>query len=459
MIKLILDKKYEFLSNKFNYLLQNFHTVYQINKEYKVYFGNKSKENIIRIVPGEDIINFFTKDKPVPKNYIFLTWNGVKIPLFFKKTDYELIISKNIKKNVITINYDILSSAFYLLSSWQEWMSDKVDTIGRFPAIEHFLFQHDLLTIPVVNYYFDILKNAMESFDRKSNISLKNKQINCFITHDIDRCKTGWKENSARALMDGHPLIAAKTIFDKMFNRDIWFNFDTILNIEKRNNIKSTFFFIPDNSGSNIISDADYSLNSKEMTNILQKIKALNHEIGIHGSFNSGLNYKKLKQNIDNFPVKINGSRFHYLAIHIPQTYNLLEKSNLNFDSSLGFPDHIGFRNGYCYPFFPYDIQNDKPFTFVEFSLHIMDITLQHKRNMDLSLKQAIIIVGNLVEQINKFNGYFVLLWHNSFFTGYKYKRWASVFEHIIEICKKNNAEFLRMSDVNILKENNIKHL
>jgi len=48
--------------------------------------------------------------------------------------------------------------------------------------------------IPIVNYYFDILINAIENCNSNNNISMKKKHgygLKIGITHDIDNCQTG----------------------------------------------------------------------------------------------------------------------------------------------------------------------------------------------------------------------------------------------------------------------------
>ena len=50
------------------------------------------------------------------------------------------------------------------------------------------------------------------------------------------------------------------------------------------------------------------------------------------------------------------------------------------------------------------------------------------------------------MNEINKFSGYFIFIWHNNTITGFKYSKWKSVFTDIIEYGKELNAEFLPLA-------------
>lgn len=443
-LQICIEQKYKSLNKKILYVVKNFLSIYEIGSDVQILFGDNLNNNNIQIKPGKNILDFFSSRKTVPEFYIFKDWNNKKVPFFFTNEEESDIININEKK--IRINFDLFSSAFYLLSCWQEWMINTKDKLGRFPAKESFLFKHNLLQIPVVNYYFAILKTAIEKYQKYNQkdkiISLGSNNISCLITHDIDKCKTGWKENSARAFIEGHPIVAFKTIFNKIFNKDTWFNFEQILYFEEKYNIKSTYFFNPRKSRSRNIGNADYELNSDEMIKILDKLSSNKHEIGIHGSLNSGFNKKNLSEDIRNFPLQPIGNRFHFLAFNIPQSFDILELTNLKYDSSLGFAEKIGFRSGYCYPYRPYDINNNRPYTFWEFPLMIMDTTLANKKYMNTDFNIAYEFINNIINEVDLFNGTLVLLWHNSYFSGYKYSKWLEILEFVINKIKALHSDF-----------------
>jgi len=44
---------------------------------------------------------------------------------------------------------------------------------------------------------------------------------------------------------------------------------------------------------------------------------------------------------------------------------------------------------------------------------------------------------------VKKFNGHITLLWHNKYFSGYKYGGWRGVFEKFVEMCQEQGGIFI----------------
>lgn len=122
-------------------------------------------------------------------------------------------------------------------------------------------------------------------------------------------------------------------------------------------------------------------------------------------------NLKAVQKLVEN---KVIISRQHWLNFKYPQTLRNLEELGIRYDSSWGFSGNIGWRNSYCLPFRAYDIEQDQMMDIWELPLAVMDVTLF--QYMGLSLKQAEERLLKLIETCRKYNGFLVLLWHNSHF-------------------------------------------
>jgi hypothetical protein len=130
----------------------------------------------------------------------------------------------------------------------------------------------------------------------------------------------------------------------------------------------------------------------------------------------------------------------------VKESFPIIEKTGIDYDSSLGFAENIGFRNGFCFPYKPYNFEKDMAYSFYEFPFQVMDRTLIDKNYMGLPPEQAIKAITRIMNEINKFSGYFIFIWHNNTITGFKYSKWKSVFTDIIEYGKELNAEFLPLA-------------
>jgi hypothetical protein len=102
---------------------------------------------------------FFSGNATCPPAPNWRDWQGQQLPFFFDQPEKPLLI---LQDNKVIISADIISAAFYLLSGWQEYFSDERDRHGRFPYAASVQATYGFVALPVVNYYFDVLRVAVE---------------------------------------------------------------------------------------------------------------------------------------------------------------------------------------------------------------------------------------------------------------------------------------------------------
>ena len=433
-LNLILSSDYLYLKSKIDFVVKTFLEVYSVTKKTTICLGTQRNNSII--IFSSDSIDFFNAKQGVPDKIVFTKWADQNIPILFQDSIINPLISDG-QNNCTIINADILSNAFYFLSCWQESVQSDQDSMGRFPFKSSLINELGVPTIPVVNYYFDILKRAIQDFHgSKKVVSFKQKEgLKVGLTHDIDQCKTGWKEDNFRLIKNGKLLTGISNIISRSVRNDIWFNFSSIKESEKKKSISSSFYLIADDKKSGPHTNADYRLESVEIRDQMHELLSEGFEVGIHGSIGTGFDSEKLKAEIKKFQLTKLGGRFHYLMMRIPETWEIIEKSGLVYDSTLGFAEMIGFRNGFCYPFQPYDFNNDTHFSFWEYPMNVMDKTLMQPEYLDLNPEDAIVKTQALIDEIRKWNGFFILNWHNNTLSGFKYREWVNVYNEIIEYC------------------------
>lgn len=424
----------------FNYVIKNFKLYYDIPEFDKLDINyGFNKNSIIQI--NDEAINFFSNNKDVDiKNIFYKKVLNQDIPFLFGS--FEELYSIN--GNKFQINFDLISNCFYFLSGWQEHVCTTKDSFGRFPFQSSIQCKLNIAYIPVVNYYFEILKEVIEkAYNFSIKTKLKNNKKNfTLLTHDIDTCQTAWLQGGYREFKKGKLLVPLKLLFKRLFNNDAWFNFNEIIDIEKKYNACSTFFFLPRKGKFKGFTNADYDVRRPSIKKAIQYLLNQNYEIGIHGSFGTHNNIKRFTEEIGFFDNKIICNRFHFLNFDINQTPFLLEKSGIKYDCSLGFAENIGFRNSCCFPFFLFDFINKSTSDVIEMPLIVMDASLQNKKYMNIEKSKIIPEIKIIIEQINKFNGCFSLLWHNTHFSEYKYGGWKEIYIELMELCNQNNCLF-----------------
>ena len=85
----------------------------------------------------------------------------------------------------------------------------------------------------------------------------------------------------------------------------------------------------------------------------------------------------------------------------------------------MGYAEQHGYRNSFGLPFQPFSLQQNKTLNFVEVPLNCMDGTFQKYKGEEVSSTAQLMI--EFFEK-NKHNSIISLLWHNTFFTSFKYK-------------------------------------
>jgi peptidoglycan/xylan/chitin deacetylase (PgdA/CDA1 family) len=281
----------------------------------------------------------------------------------------------------------------------------------------------------------EILKPKTSEFLIKKRFKFKlpnDYKFAVCITHDIDHIYPSLKYKGYTSLK-----LASKGKIKQSFNRFLnkknpYWNFNDIIKLEKKYDAKSSFFIMADNS----------NYNPSEIKEELQNLIEDGYEVGLHGGYDSYNNLdllKKEKEKLENIiEKKISGYRSHYLRFKTPDTWNLLKKTGFKYDTTFGYADYVGFRNGMCHPFKPYDLNENKQIDFLEIPLTIMDGTLN--QYMNLNTQDSWDVCKKTIDNAKDLAGVITLLWHNTYFDDVYYKGWRKLYEKILAYCHQEKA-------------------
>lgn len=242
--------------------------------------------------------SFFSSENVRPELLTWINCLDRQIPVLF--TDNNDLPVIEIRNDSVCLNFDIIGSAFYFLSGWQEIKSTVRDTHGRYPFKESLQYELNITEIPVVNYYFHILKDALQKalgtqFALRKHIP---NAIQVCLSHDIDKINSGWLEGGFSELKKGSYGSAFSLLLNKLFGKDPWDNISEILALELTLNVPSTFFFLPSKGNGN----ADYRIN--QVLPSFEEIIAVKSEVALHGSLGSAHSSDNLNKEIDQFSKK-----------------------------------------------------------------------------------------------------------------------------------------------------------
>ena len=195
---------------------------------------------------------------------------------------------------------------------------------------------------------------------------------------------------------------------------DFWYPLDRYAQVEE--GLKSTFFFIPfpNRHGKASAGDAPrYRAARYDVARYREPIRSLVQgglEADLHG-IDSWRDSKAGREELEAIrgitgEEKI-GVRMHWLY-HSDETPSRLEEAGFYFDSSLGYNEAVGYRNGTSQVF-------RLPGTagVFELPLHLQDTAMFYPGRMNLTEPQAMALCRRLVDNFKEHGGVFTINWHD----------------------------------------------
>ncbi len=265
----------------------------------------------------------------------------------------------------------------------------------------------------------------------------EGKKFAVCLTHDIDVIYTSKLDivyNAAISLKYGQIKNALKIPFyNTNKNWNPLCNFKDIMALEEKYDAKSSFYFLTLNK-----EDMDFNFKVEDLESELRNITDNGWEVGLHGghvAYNNLGEIKEKKQRLEKvLGKKVIGYRNHYLKFKVPDTWELLSKADFKYDTTFGYADCVGFRNGMCHPFKPFNLNTNKEIGILEIPLTIMDCTLDGY--MKLDIEGAWKITKTLIDTVERYKGVIAILWHNTYMVGEMLK----FYKKILEYCYEKNA-------------------
>jgi hypothetical protein len=395
------------------------------------------------VVVAERSAGFFSQTKPYPAAPNWREWAGQQVPFFFDPRPTKPLL--DLTPGLVRIQADIISAAFYLLSGWQEYFSSARDRHGRFPYSASVQQQYGFVTRPVVNYYFDVLRTAVEHLTGqplRPRAWAAGAAFAAFISHDIDLLASAWKAPAKAALQQGRLWQFGRLCWQHLTRPDAWDNLEAVAAATEHYGARSTFFMLPEHrAGADGTPNADYVF-SHELISRLEKLETAGHHWELHGSIGTATDQQLLTSNQDKLDYHGRGIRFHYLRWE-PRLTPAIVAAIYEFDSTLGFAEHFGFRHSYCHPFYPFDFESGRAFPFLEIPLNVMDATLHHPNYLQLAANQILPALQPLFAEVEKFGGVVSLLWHNDHFDPANTVTGPTQFHEIMTDLQARGAVFL----------------
>lgn len=376
----------------------------------------------------------YLKTNYLPQKSTPLSWHNLYVEVLYGEPVIAPFASQN--EPVIRCCADVFAATFLMLTRWEEYVLPDRDEHGRFPARASTAVRFQFLDRPVVNEWADLLYEMLHHLGWEQ--ARPERKFRMSISCDVDHPRLWWSAAGRFKTLAGS-VFKRKSLKEAVFllknyffkTGDPYDVFDHWMDILEQHGLKAQFNFLGERAAS---SDCYYPVQHPFVVATIRKIAARGHSIGFHPSYEAFDQPELFQRELDSIrhisPVPVTSGRQHYLRFSAPETWRIWESAGMDWDSTLGYSEAEGFRCGICHDFPVFDFLERKMLRLREKPLIAMDVTLALYRQY--TALEASDRLHQLRKQVERHQGEFVLLWHNSSWNTYFWAGWKDVFLRFI---------------------------
>lgn len=367
-----------------------------------------------------------------------LRWHGTLVPIYgrvgtFKTTesgndvqlttaagDAAAVRADDVTHRQVRVGFDLFNEVQYLMTAGQpvtnapiptldvhiailrEWLLDAgvaLTEILPAPAGHRFAvcLTHDIDFIGVRQHKFD---HSMWGFVHRSTIGGLTKLMRGRI--------------SVRRYVSMLRAVLLLPFVYLGWAKDFWEPFDWYRRVER--SLAATYFLIPykGRAGEDVPGRRGARrATAYDVTDLSQSVAVLTqegYEIGVHGidAWHSTERGREERARVAAITGATEvGIRMHWL-LRDSQTMRVLEEAGYSYDSTAGYNETIGYRNGTGQVFRPFGAHS-----LLELPLHIQDGALFYPGQLNLTEPEAERRCQELVANAERFGGVVTVLWHD----------------------------------------------
>ncbi len=392
-----------------------------IDSNYKIVYAPEYIDNIFYIQA-----NSLLFETTIAKQHLQLSWLN-DIPICFQTENTNAVLP-----------FDIFAACFYFLSRYEEYLPHTKDKHNRYEAENSFAYQHNLLSHAFVDAWIDLFSKILLS--QFPNLKIKKHRFCYLPTYDIDHAFLYKNKSLWITIMGFIKLLItgkwkeAQLRYQVISNRidDPFDTYSYLDSLHKTYNLRPHFFIL---FAKRSTYDKNIPIDNKNFIHLIKKLES-NATIGIHAAYSSSFsNFKRLNKEITNLQKHlkhpIHSNRQHYIRLRFPESYYNLIKNNITDDYSMGYVHHVGFRASTSYPFYFFDLQKNKTTSLKIHPFILMENALTN--DLQLSEIKAFEKIKPCIDEVKKYNGQLITLFHNSSFNKNEKINFRSLYEKIIQ--------------------------
>lgn len=426
MLTVYVDEIAERCLYTFDYVLKDYGISYLLTNDIQAF----NQSNTVKLNYSERIID-----------------NVVQLPpasLLFEETMREHRVANGQFQDepclVIDGRCDPFAAIFFVLSRMEEYTSTALPDIhDRFRPENSILFKNGWLNKVVCERWTVAIHAFLKENDLLDALP-KQQKVRVIPTFDIDNAYAyKLKEGSRKMLSvmkdyskrDKRRLSERKAVLSGNL-KDPYDTYAIIRSISERGFPVHLFWLLGDYARF----DKNISYSDPTHRKLIQAM-ADHCTVGIHPSYRSHLSHEKLHSEIGRLETILNApvrhSRQHFLKMHLPETYRNLEKAGVEHDYTMGYASETGFRAGTARAHKWFDLSKNYCTNLIIHPFSYMDGTLLEYKNW--SIDRAKTEIQQLFQEVARYGGDFIFLWHNETIGDYgKWNGWSDVLEFTLQL-------------------------
>jgi hypothetical protein len=412
--------------------------------------GQQRIQIIMNVTAGKGVSLLNMQGESIPLLKIPVKIEG-GTPLIKAVDDGEEYPCASISDNKIFIGFDLFAEIGRILAGFYDERFLEQDQTGK-----------TLRAVPVVDALEEFLFSSISQSLSDKNLNQpflwpEGHKFALVVTHDVDRIYKTYQylpsifKSLKKARLNELAYHFRNLLFKHGPDNPYW-TFNQLSGLDRSLGIKSTYYFLNETGRLNpfsfkswILYSGRYKVEASMVKENIQKLRDMDYEIGVHGSYNSYRNQDLLyaeKQTLESIVgSEIVGIRQHHLNYDYHTTPGIHHSCGFKYDTSIGFkPDYgIGFRRGTSFPF--QILMPDMSISpLLEIPLLIMDSAL--------GLTAEVEECFSLLSQVEKYHGVLTILWHSNSLNQNEYPMLFDTYNRIIKEARERGAWIASAADV-----------
>jgi hypothetical protein len=227
-----------------------------------------------------------------------------------------------------------------------------------------------------------------------------------------------------------------------LFSQDDYWCFERIQALEETYHLRSHFNIYAGGGGwrrhpKQLLIDPAYRADSHNLKQLLRQLNYDGWTIGLHQSFAAWADPNLMRQELEYLEQvlgdRITTCRQHWLRFSWVHTWRAQQAAGLELDTTLGFNNRSGFRNGAALRFHPWDFVSEKPMQLAAIPLVLMDSHLYDYADLTDTQRQQ--QLSYWLDEIRFVRGIATIVWHQR--TMSRDYGWEKGFRQLLEYLQK----------------------